>query len=344
MNVFVAYSGGTDSTYSILKYKEEGHTVTAVHAQLSPAPANVKEKIDLLSSFCATHGVEFLYLDYSKEFWNIVVEEFCTLYGEGKTPNPCALCNPQMKFGLLRRYAFEHGADLFVTGHYTRRKEVHGVSLLYPAVDDTKDQSYFLSLVPHESFANVEFPLGTKVKEEIRKELRARGITPPYPSDSQEICFIPNDDYRSFLQEHHRVLSKSGNICLQDGTIIGKHNGLWQYTEGQRRGLSIAYAYPLYVLRKDAQTNTLYVGAKEELITTGCKAHRINIFLPYELWGEELFVRTRYRQKKVSAHVTIEGDELCVTYKEAQEAIACGQVLAVYNAQGAIVAGGILKG
>ena len=181
MNVFVAYSGGTDSTYSILQYKEMGYNVKAVHAQLSPAPANVNEKLDLLESFCNKHGVEFIYLDYSKEFWNSVVEEFCSLYGEGKTPNPCALCNPQMKFGLLRRYAFEHGADKFVTGHYTRRKEIHGRALLYPAVDESKDQSYFLSLVPQEFFTNVEFPLGTRVKEDVRQELRSKGITPPYP-------------------------------------------------------------------------------------------------------------------------------------------------------------------
>lgn len=342
MNIFVAYSGGTDSTYSLIKYKEAGHNVTAVHAQLAPVTHDVDEKIALLSSFCESQGINFLYVDYSKEFWDKVVEMFCNFYGEGKTPNPCALCNPQMKFGILRQYAFEHGADIFVTGHYTQRKEICGTPLLYPAVDETKDQSYFLSLVPQEAFINVEFPLGTRVKEDVRKELRTKGITPPYPSDSQEICFVPNDDYRSFLQEHKRVFPRSGDICLLDGTIVGRHNGLWQYTEGQRRGLAIAYAYPLYVLRKDAEHNILYVGSKEELMTTGCRAKHINICLPYELWGNNLFVRTRYRQKKVSASVCIEGEELCVTYKEPQESIACGQVLAVYNSQGAIVAGGIL--
>lgn len=344
MNVFVAYSGGTDSTYSILQYKEAGHNVTAMHAQFSPAPENVEEKIHLLENFCNSHGVSFVYLDYAKEFWKKVVESFCTLYEEGKTPNPCALCNPQMKFGLLRSYAFEHGADCFVTGHYTQRKVMHGIPLLYPAVDDTKDQSYFLSLVPQASFTNVEFPLGTRIKEDVRQELRGKGIIPPYPSDSQEICFIPKDDYREFLQEHNRVISKSGDICLPSGERIGKHTGLWQYTEGQRRGLSIAYKYPLYVLRKDIENNILYVGAKEELLVKGCKANTITLSLPYELWGEELSVRTRYRQQKVEANVTVVGEEIHVEYKEPQEPIACGQVLAVYNKEGAIVAGGILIG
>ncbi|MGL4722077.1 MAG: tRNA 2-thiouridine(34) synthase MnmA [Desulfovibrionaceae bacterium] len=344
MNVLVAYSGGTDSTYTLLHYKKKGYSVFAVNAQFVSPYDSSAEHVRKMREFCEDHSIHFTYLDCTAVFQEKVIKPFKDMYYQAKTPNPCVLCNPQMKFGILHQYAVENDFDIFATGHYTQCIKKDGRNYLFPAVDKKKDQSYFLSLVPQEKFDIVEFPMGSKLKDDARKELAEMGVEPPFPSESQEICFVPKDDYRSFLLQSAQFQESSvGEICLF-GTkeVIGQHQGLWRYTEGQRKGLSIPWKEPLYVIAKDPDSNILYVGIKDDLSCTSCVAENINIHGDKAEWEGEFFVRTRYRQEAVLAYVVCTESSLSVRFKKPQEPIAKGQLLAVYDKDKVIIAGGIL--
>ena len=343
MNVFVAYSGGTDSTYSLLHYKNMGYNVTALHAQFAPCDDTTLDKVESLRQFCAALDIPFIYQDYTEKFYNAVIAPFCTEYAKGNTPNPCALCNPAMKFGVLLEYALSSGAQLFATGHYARITMVQGVHCIQTALDATKDQSYFLSMITAGVLQHVDFPLGDKKKIAIRAVLRDKGITPPFPSDSQEICFVPNDDHKTFLSRY-AVTGTEGDIrLLSTGEIVGKHRGLHHYTEGQRRGLGIAWEEPLYVVKKDRTNNTIYVAPKQETYITTCKALLQRLWVEPIHWGEVVYVKTRYKQHMMRAAVQLDNSILHVSFEQPEEPVAQGQILVVYNADGIIMASGILQ-
>ena len=340
MTIAVAVSGGTDSLYALLTLKEQGHDIFALHAHfLAPC----KEREDAIDAMCAALDIPFHAVDLHEEFERCVVDPFMDEYAHGRTPNPCALCNASMKFGALLREAEKLGADQIATGHYAVLEDhpVYGRTLSR-GHDVKKDQSYFLSLVPKHQLEKALFPLGKMKKEDIKADLAARGIAPAYPSESQEICFVPNDDYRAFLIERGAKLGTGGNMELADGTVVGKHNGLWQHTEGQRKGLGIAWKEPLYVIRKDLEKNVLVVGPKVELLSTGCTVSHMNFLVAKELWGEKLLVRTRYRQQPIPVSISDQGDILVITYDESQSPPASGQVCCVYDEDLTVLGGGII--
>ena len=376
MDITVAISGGTDSLFALLSLKEAGHSVTALHARFLPAPES-GDPVPAMEKLCATIGVPLVVADLTQEFRSSVMEPFALAHTLARTPNPCALCNRTMKFGRLLDIALEHG-EAFATGHYAALAEhpVYGPALKAGA-DSGKDQSYFLALVPLERLRRTFFPLANWKKDDIRAWLREHGFEPPIPAESQEICFIPNDDHYAWLEERRaeglplpgpgpvilagaeplpekpKKKGKRGKPaekplppCSVQGRLIAEHSGLWQYTEGQRRGLRIPWSEPIYVLRRELASNTLIVGPKHLLHVESCSARELNLMVKPELWPSELFVRVRYHQSPVPAEVSIEdhpdGPRMAIRFHTPQQPPAPGQTAAIYDAEGFVLAGGVL--
>lgn len=374
MRVALAISGGMDSLYSLSLLLEAGYEVHAVHGLFAAHAAAKQNPVPALQAVCKKLHVPLHVLDLQENFATKVIQPFVQAYTEGRTPNPCAHCNRVMKFGLFAKAAKEvAGADFFATGHYTalRQHSVYGATL-HPAADATKDQAYFLSLVPREVLQTCLFPLANTIKKNIPTRLAALGLPVPLPRESQEICFIPGDDYTAFLKAS-QVPEEAGPVLLLDivppengagsphSTIlrrIATHKGLWHYTEGQRKGLGIAHSEPLYVLRKDALTNTLYVGPAAVLNGQGthvCHAHSANFHVAPELWPQRVLVHTRYRQKPQPATAKVEGQNIVVNFADNAVATALenagshlpgpfapGQIMAVYDDKQVLLAGAVI--
>ncbi|MBO4317188.1 MAG: tRNA-specific 2-thiouridylase [Mailhella sp.] len=374
MKIAVAVSGGIDSLYALTALSAAGHEVLALHARFTDAPS---DPVPGLDACCSQLGIPLHVEDLRREFRRGVIRSYVGAHVRALTPNPCAQCNRLMKFGRLLGLAESLGAEKLATGHYAclEPNPAYGVGqFLRSLAGNPKDQSYFLSLVPIGRLQRVLFPLAGLRKEEIRTRMGEKGLEPPVPGESQDICFVPRDDYRSFLQKEavgNTVrLGGPGPVVLWDtGAVIARHDGLWRYTEGQRKGLGIPWSEPLYVLRRDSISNTLFVATKRFIMTETATAGEINCLVPPALWPDELFVRTRFRQPPVRAKVSIHtesrpeagqirtgiggiasekpGSEedaatLSVRFSAPQEPHAPGQVLAVYDAGGFILAGGIL--
>lgn len=339
MIVAVAVSGGADSLMSLALLRESGADVFAVHARFLPGEDNLPGS---LADLCQSWNIPLHVLDLRQEFEAAVIKPFVRAYQEGQTPNPCAACNPAMKFGLLLDKARALGAAKLATGHYARLRETPGPDL-FRGQDATKDQSYFLSLVPRERFQNVLFPLGGWAKEQVRTELAARGLSAPAGRESQEICFIPGD-YRDFLRASEARLSPPGPIALADGTVLGRHQGLWNHTLGQRKGLGVAYSEPLYVTGRDPRTNTLVVGSRAETLTRTCRTAVPNLLEDPQDWPSSPLVQTIYRQRPVPARVELHAQGMEITFTEPRALPAPGQIAAVYSEQGQLLAGGVIVG
>ncbi len=356
--IAVAVSGGADSLYALISLQEQGHEVFALHGLFLPS-ASAEESLAVtgLRTLCQERNIPLHIVDFRADFRQHVVMPFVQAYAQGHTPNPCALCNKGIKFGLLMDKALALGAELFATGHYARLQEhtSEAQSPLGKGQDIRKDQSYFLALVPRERFSQVLFPLACTQKTANIQYLQERGINIPVAQESQEICFIPNDAYREFIpqacKEFRIKLGKCGPIYIrEDGQDIllpkkygGQHQGLWQYTEGQRRGLGVAWKEPLYVCAKDSARNALILGSKEEAKLQGCEVHFINYLVPHHLWTERILVRVRYRQQEMPARIEHNQDMMRIVFDEPQAPTAPGQIAAVYDEQGHILAGGLIK-
>lgn len=344
MTIGVGVSGGMDSLLSLVLLKEQGHDVIAVHGHfLAPGP-EWQQVAEGLTKVCEKLDVPFHALDMHEEFEKQVVAPFIADYKAGLTPNPCAVCNPRMKFGALFEAVRGLGADEIATGHYVRIQEREGLGrMLVRGADLTKDQSYFLSLVPIETLRRAHFPLAETYKKDVLAILADHGLEPPIPSESQEICFVPKDDYQAFLLNHEKMPG-GGPAVLTDGTVVGKHKGLWRHTQGQRRGLGIAWKEALYVLDKDVARNTLIVGSKDELASEGCVAGQVNLMAPAEYWPEVVMVQTRYRQKAKPSRVELKDGKLFFHFIEPHVRPTPGQVAAAYTEDGVVLGGGVIEG
>ncbi|XPV75370.1 MAG: tRNA 2-thiouridine(34) synthase MnmA [Desulfovibrio sp.] len=345
MKVAVGVSGGADSLLSLIRLKEEGYEVVAVHGRfLAQEGAREEAALRGLEERCASLSVPLHVLDLRSEFETCVIKYFEEEYAIGRTPNPCVLCNARIKFGLFMDAALELGVDKVATGHYVRTAQYEGVgTVLARGVDNIKDQSYFLSLVEQHRIDKCIFPLGSTTKNETHGELEERKIVPPVPSESQEICFVPDDDYRAFLKGRGVDLPVAGNICLEDSTVLGQHQGVWQYTQGQRKGLGVAWREPLYVIDKDLDKNVLIVGPKPDLATDGCIVSKMNYMVPQELWPETLLVQTRYRQQARPTAFLAQGDGGArLDFLEPHARPTPGQIASIYTTDGIVLAGGII--
>lgn len=368
-SIAVAVSGGADSLYTLIALREQGFQTIALHGiflrpengQAADAAGAMRER---LASACAHLGVPLHMADLAEAFSERVIRPFVHGYALGLTPNPCAQCNARVKFGLLLEAALALGASRLATGHYARLEEgsAHASPALFQGRDPLKDQSYFLSLVPLQALIRAVFPLGETTKSEVLAALAAHGLTPPQPGESQEVCFVPGDEYREFIprmaERFGIALSGPGPMLLRDGRKVGTHKGLWQYTEGQRKGLGVGWKEPLHVLGKEGETNVLRLGARDEMRHTGIVCTDVNLLLPPEYWPETVLVKTRYREKPREASARLapseEGgsQELRIQFACPENAVAAGQIAAVYlpDPQGdaargtlRLVAGGVIS-
>ncbi len=337
----VAVSGGGDSLAALLALRDAGREVLALHGRFLPAPDERSEAE--LAVACAGLGVPLHVVDLRREFESLVAAPFAAEYLCGRTPNPCARCNAAMKFGLLLDRALALGAGALATGHFAAAgaHPAYGWALSRGA-DPVKDQSYFLSLVPRERLMLARFPLAARTKSAARAGLAARGVVPPLPEESQEICFVPGDDYRAFLAARGEALPGPGEARLPDGTLVGRHQGLWRSTIGQRRGLGLSWREPLYVLDKDMARNILVVAPREALLEEGFEASEANVLVDPALWPDEPLVQTRYRESAWPARAELSGGALRVRFVEPHIRPAPGQVAALYDADGVVLAGAII--
>lgn len=340
--IAVAVSGGMDSLLALCLLKEQGHDLIAVHGHMLPPSPDWETVRTGLERNCAVLGVSFHALDLHEDFERCVVEQFAADYRAGLTPNPCATCNPLIKFGILFDRGRELGAGEIATGHYANLEEREGMGrLLVRGEDRSKDQSYFLSLVPVDRLRKAHFPLARTYKKDVLAILGKYGLEPPLPKESQEICFVPGDDYQSFLLRRG-TMPGPGDIVLEDGTVVGRHKGLWRHTQGQRRGLGIAWKEPLYVLDKDTGNNALIVGPKSALESQGCLVRDVNYMVDPTLWPDVVQVQTRYRQQAKPGRFCVDGDNLRLHFIEPHSRPTPGQVAAVYTDDGAVLGGGLI--
>jgi len=350
MTTAVAVSGGMDSLLALALMLERGHDVLALHGRFLPGSGEGgtregnggADAVAGLAEACDRLGVPLHVADLRREFEREVVAPFADAYRRGLTPNPCAACNPRMKFGALFEAARALGAESLATGHYVRLVETAHGPLLARGADPAKDQSYFLSLVGVEALRRAHFPLGGMRKSDVPGRLAGLGLTPPLPGESQEICFVPGDDYQTFLTRRG-PMPGGGPIVLEDGSVIGRHRGLWRHTQGQRRGLGIAWTEPLFVLHKRVADNALIVGPKASLPVPGCVAGRVNAMTDPAGWPDVVMVQTRYRQRPKPARFVFQGDRLVIRFLEPCDRPAPGQVAAVYDEAGRVLGGGVIE-
>ena len=283
---------------------------------------------------CRENDIEHYILDFRKEFKQRVIDDFICEYSKCKTPNPCIECNKFLKFGKMYEKAKELGIDYIATGHYAKVEysEKYGRYVLKKANNLRKDQSYVLYSIPKELLDKIIFPLGEfESKDEIRQIARDHELRVANKPDSEDICFIPNGDYKEFLENNSDLKSISGNIVNSKGEVLGKHSGLYKYTIGQRKGLGIQNEVPLYVIGFNKEKNELIVGKEKELYTKEFMVSELNWLLfdnPTEEF--EANVKTRYSAKEYKAKIIPMGDNAKVIFEEPQKSITPGQSAVFY--------------
>lgn len=347
--VVVAMSGGVDSSVAAALLKEQGHEVIGMMLRLWSEPGKedsnrccTPDSMAQARRVAAKLDIPFYVIDAKDVFRETVVEYFLDGYARGETPNPCLICNRKIRWTFLLEHALALGADYMATGHYVRVRDAkNGKRELLRAVDRGKDQSYVLHVLGQEKLKHALFPVGDYTKPEIRQIAEKHGLPTASRKDSQDLCFLAGEDYRNFLQRNAAHMLKPGEIVTREGKVLGAHNGLPNYTIGQRKGLGVASPVPLYVLGKDAVTNTLVVGTQEELGSRDLTAHDVNWVSgvpPHGAFHAE--VKIRYTAKEAEALVMPmdNGSRVQVRFDAAQRDITAGQAAVFY--QGDIMLGG----
>lgn len=341
--VFVALSGGVDSSTAAALLCERGFDCSGVFMITSGEGLTWRAEVERVADEL---GVKLYVLDVRGDFERIL-EYFCDEYKRGRTPNPCVLCNRDVKFGKLWDFARGHGADYFATGHYARIMRSNGEVGLYEAVSSAKDQSYVLSMLDKKVLAHVILPMGEYNKDEARAMAARFGLCTASRSESQEICFIPNDDYVALLERRCPELVRKGKIVDSSGNILGEHMGVHRFTVGQRRGLGVAMGRPYYVVKIDAENNTVTLGPKEEVMSSRLAVTGVNWLTSVSASGFPARVKIRYNGKGADATVKPEEDGALVEFGEPISAITPGQLAAFYvedGGNGRVVGGGWIDG
>lgn len=342
-------SGGVDSSVAALLLTQSGYDVTGITLNLQSkkyedqAFSTVND-INDAKIVADKIGINHIVEDFSELFEKKVIENFVSEYCNGRTPNPCVACNKFLKFGAMFDYAMAHGFDYIATGHYAivEFDKAKNRWLLRQA-NSGKDQSYMLYNLTQNQLAHTLFPLANLEKTETRKFAEDFGLSIAQKPDSQEICFVKNGRYVEFIEKNFKIDANPGNFVDTQGNILGRHNGILNYTVGQRKGLGVTFGKPMYVLGMNAATNTVILGEESEQYSNELIATNLN-FIPFESISTEIDVtaKIRYQAKPEKARITpLTSDKVKVIFAQKQRSITPGQSIVFYDGD-IVVGGGII--
>jgi tRNA-specific 2-thiouridylase len=339
--VVVAMSGGVDSSVTAALLQEQGYEVIGItmqiwdHSQADEMQTGSCCSLDDVYDarrVAETLGIPFYVVNFEADFRKMVVDNFCDDYFAGRTPNPCVLCNQKLKFERLLQRAKELQADYLATGHYAQIEELDGEYRLRKGVDQTKDQTYFLFTLTRDQMNSVRFPLGGMTKQEVRQHAARFNLTVAEKAESQDICFVPDGDYVSFLEQERGAGHSDGDIVHVGGKVLGQHKGIYRYTIGQRKGLGLSWPQPLYVVRIDPEHKRVYVGEKDHLFSTDFELYAVNWHIPVPVDTMTVNCRIRYQHREIPAEVTplVDGRaKVCLS--QPQSGITPGQAAVFYD-------------
>ena len=339
----IAMSGGVDSSVAAHIMKQAGFSCHGAMMQLweCEQAGNAEDARKVAQRL----GMDFHIFDYTSDFRRDVVDAFIHCYEDGGTPNPCVDCNRRLKFGALLDKALSLGYDYIATGHYAvvGQDTQSGRYLLKRAADKTKDQTYFLASLTQQQLAHVQFPLGALTKEQVRQIAEEEGFVTAKKKDSQDICFIPDGDYLSFMKQYTGKNYPAGDYLDLNGNVIGRHNGAVGYTIGQRKGLGIALGEPAYVCHKNMENNTVTLGRNEDLFRTTLRADHFN-WIAIENLTTPIKVTAKIRYRHTEQPATVYPEEsgvVRIEFDEPQRAITPGQTVVLYD-DGTVIGGGTI--
>ena len=342
--VLLGMSGGVDSSVSALLLKKQGYDVIGITLQLfAGSCCNLDTNLDA-KNVCKSLGIPHITYDLRNEFKCKIIDNFISEYSTQRTPNPCIECNKYMKFGAMYEKAKELNCDFIATGHYAKIEfsQKYNQNVLKKSNTVAKDQSYVLYSMPRFLLDKVIFPLGNfNSKDEIRQIAREYELKVANKPDSEDICFIPDGNYKKFLEENSELKPNKGDIVNKKGEVLGKHNGLYNYTIGQRKGLGISYKEPLYVIGFNSEKNQLIVGTNQDTYKNEMLVNNINWLLIDKLnEKKQVAVKTRYSAKEYKATIEqIEDDLVKVIFEKPAQRITPGQS-AVFYLDDVVLGGG----
>lgn len=346
--IVVAMSGGVDSAVAAALLNKEGYEVIGVTMCFNLPDSNSKrptccgvQGIEDARRVAYKLGIKHYALNMQKDLYKQVIQDFCHEYLSGRTPNPCVRCNQYLKFGTLLKKAFSFGAQFLATGHYCRIVKARAGYQLKKARDLKKDQSYFLYRLTQEQMRHILFPLGEYTKNAVRRIAREFKLPVANKLASQEICFLPNIDYRGFLKTQKNALIRPGPVVNQQGRLLGEHKGIAFYTIGQRQGLGIAMGYPVYITRIDAKSNQITVGSKKDVLAREFLVKEPHFILRPHKKKFAAKVKIRYNHREAQAELISENAKIKICFKKPQFAITSGQS-AVFYAGDQVLGGGII--
>ncbi len=359
-HIFAAMSGGVDSSAMAALLVRAGHRVTGAtmtlyrpgmrvddEGRFHPAPPDA-EPADVTDAraVCTALGIPHRVYDLGETFCRRVIADFVREYEAGRTPNPCVVCNKQLKFGALLNAALADGADAIATGHYARieRDPASGRYLLRRALDETKDQSYFLWSLSQSALSRILLPLGEMRKQDSRNLAESLGLLTAHKSDSQDICFVPDGAYAAFLAAYTGHTPALGDFVDESGRVLGPHSGFWNYTVGQRKGLGIALGAPMFVKSKDPATHNVVLTGNDRLFTPAITVRDLNLIAADRLDAPvRALVKLRNAHRGALATVTpLDDTRAAVAFDEPQRAPAPGQSAVFYDGD-TVLGGGIIE-